>query len=564
MARFRTVSDRSLSLWQSAVTETVQKQAGVQEPVKTDAEEKETEETEKPIQQCLVEGSCLFTTEQNLILAALGIQVKQEQNTAGNEGTAQGSVEDRHEDKAERKTESSAGVTAGEERADRHMGDRKVSADEASEGVETEAVMTSPNTGDAVLNLPDTASDMGQASRLMFEAALAKAEGSEEEALRLMREARKYSTGDLAGWLSCITTYLEYDARYDAPYYRDWKLDGRDIGTYGVVSHVLPGDAKVGLIGDWATGMPDARELIACILDQDVDAVIHLGDTYYSGTPEECRRNFKEVFDEVFAKTGKPRIPVYSIPGNHDYYAFGYGFYQEILDEINRGEPEWKQEASYFCLRTEDGAWQFLGMDTGRNDYSPYNGINPTYDGPWLEESEVEWHRDKLANFKGSTLLLSHHQLFSQHSAIQGWGAQRPWLNEHLEAAFSPFFDRIACWFWGHEHNLCLFRDGLMGLAKGRLVGCSAYEETSGKDPYAPYRDDYAEHVPYREEMPRVSQTDGYYNHAFAILEFKREAKEDPITCAYYEFPSWGSNAPEKRGAKLLMREFIHSKHFNV
>lgn len=382
MARFRTVSDRSLSLWQSAVTETVQKQAGVQEPVKTDAEEKETEETEKPIQQCLVEGSCLFTTEQNLILAALGIQVKQEQNTAGNEGTAQGSVEDRHEDKAERKTESSAGVTAGEERADRHMGDRKVSADEASEGVETEAVMTSPNTGDAVLNLPDTASDMGQASRLMFEAALAKAEGSEEEALRLMREARKYSTGDLAGWLSCITTYLEYDARYDAPYYRDWKLDGRDIGTYGVVSHVLPGDAKVGLIGDWATGMPDARELIACILDQDVDAVIHLGDTYYSGTPEECRRNFKEVFDEVFAKTGKPRIPVYSIPGNHDYYAFGYGFYQEILDEINRGNRNGSRRPAISASVRKTAPGNFSAWIRAATIILPTTGLTRLTTGP--------------------------------------------------------------------------------------------------------------------------------------------------------------------------------------
>ncbi|MFF2158675.1 metallophosphoesterase family protein [Paenibacillus chitinolyticus] len=97
----------------------------------------------------------------------------------------------------------------------------------------------------------------------------------------------------------------------------------RDVGTYGVISYVLLSHARVGLIGDWATGMPDVRELIACLLEQGGDAVIHLGDTYYLGTPEECRRNFKEVFDEVFAKTGKPRIPVYSVPGNHDYYAFG-------------------------------------------------------------------------------------------------------------------------------------------------------------------------------------------------------------------------------------------------
>ncbi|MFF2158676.1 hypothetical protein ACFVVQ_25690 [Paenibacillus chitinolyticus] len=69
-------------------------------------------------------------------------------------------------------------------------------------------------------------------------------------------------------------------------------------------------------------------------------------------------------------------------------------------------------------------------MDAGRNDYSPYNGINPTYDGPWLEQSEVKWQRDKLAKFKGSTLLLYHHQLCFPRTRSRRWRERQSDLPE--------------------------------------------------------------------------------------------------------------------------------------
>ncbi|WP_084783895.1 metallophosphoesterase [Paenibacillus sp. FJAT-26967] len=500
MTRFRTVPSRSLSLWQSAVTDTVR--SSMEDQLLKSGQE-------QPEQQADLLAAAPLAAADNpaQLLASLHEHILREQ------------------------VEDNPGPLL------RASGSALDASAEAGPG-----------------------SDAAEASRLMYEAAIAKAEGNEEEALRLMQEARKYSTGDYAGWATCITTFIEYYTKYRNPYYRDWKELGQPIGTYGVVPYVLPDDAKVGLIGDWATGMPDAKELVKHMVNLGVDAIIHLGDIYYSGTPDECNRNFNAIFDEVFAETGKPRIPVFTIPGNHDYYAFGYGFYSGVIDKVNANHPDWKQEASYFSLRTQDGAWQFLGMDTGRHDYNPKNDMDPTYNGPWLEDSEVEWHADKLRNFNGSTLLLSHHQLFSQHSPIQSRFAQRPWMNEHLMSAFSPYFDRIACWFWGHEHNLALFRDGLMGLAKGRLVGSSAYEETTGETPYSPHNADYAEQVPYMEAMPLVSQTDGYYNHAFAVLDFKRAGKEDPIACTYYEFPSWGSRQPDTIQAKVLMQETIPYK----
>src|SRR5262249_6169357 len=156
-----------------------------------------------------------------------------------------------------------------------------------------------------------------------------------------------------------------------------------------------------------------------------------------------------------------------------DYYSGGAGFYTTI-DKVNASLPAaCQQKASYFCLRTEDGNWQFLGMDTGLNDRNPVDQIAPS-----LEKSEQTWHQDKLENFAGTTVLSSHHQLFSANSPIKKAGKR--YLNEALDEVFHPYYDRIAAWFWGHEHNLVIFRDNqtfgeATGLRKGRLVGCSAY-----------------------------------------------------------------------------------------
>jgi hypothetical protein len=45
-----------------------------------------------------------------------------------------------------------------------------------------------------------------------------------------------------------------------------------------------------------------------------------------------------------------------------------------------------KQKASYFCLRSEDNRWQFLGADTAYHDSSPFDQINQINAGPRLRK----------------------------------------------------------------------------------------------------------------------------------------------------------------------------------
>ena len=92
-----------------------------------------------------------------------------------------------------------------------------------------------------------------------------------------------------------------------------------------------------------------------------------------------------------------------------------------MIGKVNSGVAGCTQQASYFCLRTEDDTWQFLGMDTGYGDRNPVE-----QQAPVLQRHESEWHVDKLTNFPGTTILLSHHQLISAKETLnQG---PRPYL----------------------------------------------------------------------------------------------------------------------------------------
>jgi len=134
-----------------------------------------------------------------------------------------------------------------------------------------------------------------------------------------------------------------------------------------------------------------------------------------------------------------------------------------------------------------------LALDTGLNDHDPFTVAT---DLTWLEPSEEAWHIDKIRQFGaagGRTILLSHHQPFSAFNVIgrgrckpQGEEAGNPRLlasyRELLGAANSPA--HIAAWFWGHEHNMCVYEPTL-GVGKGRCIGHGAVPVLANHDAYA-------------------------------------------------------------------------------
>jgi hypothetical protein len=409
----------------------------------------------------------------------------------------------------------------------------------------------------AVMHKHGTDATMVSLSQLYFEMAEAKRTGNQDLLTELEKiPTRSYSTSDLLGWAQCLGWYLVYyyDYQYKVilnpllplgpehhkPMYRDWqdpKFGNRNI-NYSVIKYQLPAKCKIGIIGDWGTGMDDAVALFDAVVAMQPDAIIHVGDIYYSGTSIECTTNFLNVVKQVYQKR-KVKIPIFTLPGNHEYYSGGGGYYQ-LLDQLAvvQPSPDCQQPASYFCLRTADGALQFLGMDTGYNDHDPFDGITSfSLSAPPLLPNEIAWHKDKLDHFAGNTLLLSHHQLFSAAGALNHhwWGT--PYLNDSLYATFQPYFESVVGWIWGHEHNLAAYANNTFGLSMGRLVGASSYEETQAENPYAVA---YPE-VPYLPGGPQLHVRDSYYNHSFAMVSVTPGIMP---SITYYEFPSWGSYDP--------------------
>jgi hypothetical protein len=374
-------------------------------------------------------------------------------------------------------------------------------------------------------------------SHLHFEMAEARRTNDQARLDALLASCQRYyATCDTAGWASCETTYLAYMASTgDTLQYNDWTVAGNNDLQYGVIEWTVPSDGAVAIIGDWGTGLPDAEALVQelMMLTKPPSAIIHLGDIYYAGTPSQCSANFAAIL-----AAAAPGVPVFTIPGNHDYYDWGVGFYQ-MLPGLNPATATQLQQASYFCLRTSDGLWQFLGADTGEGDTSPLDELSPST-GPALRPTEVTWHQDKLANFGGSTILLTHHQFFSANSAINGATGYPPYINMFLGHVFAPYFNRISAWLWGHEHNIALFENGLFGLSMGRLIGSSAYEEATSD---APYVINYPQ-VPFNQNI-EFQAVNGFYPHACAVIDFERAQPSDPITITYYQTPSWYETVPD-------------------
>jgi predicted phosphodiesterase len=310
-------------------------------------------------------------------------------------------------------------------------------------------------------------------------------------------------------WVQTLEDYLKYfgptGTRREIPYVKPG-----DVGPQVIT---IKSNAKIGLIGDWGTGAEPARRVLRQLKAQRPDIVIHLGDIYYSGTDTECRTNFEAVVNQVLERS-QTGIPVYALAGNHDMYSGGVGYY-DLIKRLNR--PPMVQPASFFCLRTEDQSWQLLAMDTGQHDYSPFSVSDVL---TFVDQAERDWHEQRIREFPGKTILLSHHQLFSAFSKIGERGANGKHCahNPELKKAFDQFRGTgkdIAAWFWGHEHNLSIYKSYL-GLERGRCLGHSAIPVFVGDEPYTMVND--LDDPPGFVDTIKLSKTDDIYAHGFATI----------------------------------------------
>jgi hypothetical protein len=324
---------------------------------------------------------------------------------------------------------------------------------------------------------------------------------------------------DVAGWSECVTTYLAYKASGGSLPYRP---------NLNVVVDLGP-KTKLAIVGDWGTGDEVAINLLQQVASLQPDVLIHLGDIYYAGTQPEAQANFLDICQQILGRG----VPLFSLCGNHDMYSGGNGYYW-LVDQIG-------QQASYFCL--QNPYWQFLAMDTARNDNNPLTvssnmtSLMTIQNPSW---SEANWHLSKIQNAgTRRTVLLSHHQLFSPFGSIGSVNGQAYAYNPNLFANFQNVLSQIVWWFWGHEHTLAVFHP-YMGLERGRCVGASAvpvftdqqsYTNATGLETYqnAP--------LPTWDPNAALGNNGTDYSHAFAIMTLNGAS----ANVDYYQIPVLGT-----------------------
>lgn len=308
-----------------------------------------------------------------------------------------------------------------------------------------------------------------------------------------------------------VNTLKEYHAYFGAGAFR--QVPYVRAATAGKAVIPMKPNAKVALVADWGTGAQPALDILGAIRDHQPDVLIHLGDIYYSGTEAECRENFLEPVNKTLRADRS--CHVYTLSGNHDMYCGGVGYYG-LLPRMNDGP--FAQRASFFCLRSEDDNWQFLAMDTGLHDHSPYSVTDAT---TWIEDDELAWLCERLEEFDGQTILLSHHQLFSAFSPIgPESGGTRSAINPNLAKSFEALSakGKIAAWFWGHEHSLTLY-EPFANLKRGRCIGHGAIPVPQSEEIYKA--------VSGLSEVPKIvpgtelGKGGTVWNHGFAVLSFE-------------------------------------------
>jgi hypothetical protein len=152
----------------------------------------------------------------------------------------------------------------------------------------------------------------------------------------------KFDDHDILGWAASFFTWWRGIRKHD------W-IEAAPAPTS------IPNQYRVAMFGDWGSGMYGAPEAAKTIqADGKYQMVLHLGDTYYSGTDSEIRERLLEDW---------PRLPGAlnrTLNGNHEMYTGGHAYFKIALKDF--GQP-----ASYFALQNDH--WVLADLDSAYADH---------------------------------------------------------------------------------------------------------------------------------------------------------------------------------------------------
>jgi hypothetical protein len=260
----------------------------------------------------------------------------------------------------------------------------------------------------------------------------------------------------------------------------------------------LARDARMLLVGDWASGIPGAIQVAATMRSKYITPVlghreihvVHLGDVYHAGLAKEYRKHFLRHWP--VHKAEQNMAFSWCLPGNHDMYAGGRTFFDMLAGDSRFAA---QNNASYFLLENED--WQVFGLD------SAYEPIDYKGDTGVLYGEQTAWFaRTRAKTAAKKCLLLTHHQPFSAYESPK----------EDFARRFRPVADagEITAWFWGHEHA-CAHYEASNGIEHPVLLGHGGFPQRPLAQRHKAF--------PFRFEWT-ITSVEGDLVFGFAVLDF--------------------------------------------
>jgi hypothetical protein len=235
-------------------------------------------------------------------------------------------------------------------------------------------------------------------------------------------QLRAYTPWNIAKWVTSVGRY--------------WFSKKHAFLSISSYENFMSNSALISVAADWGTGTDEAKRVADTIKFSIPDYTIHLGDVYYVGDEKEIKENFMGIkvsdFDPVeWPKGSKGTL---AIPGNHEMYANGSGFYDTLLPWIN-------QPVSYFQLTND--YWMILGLDTAYNS----TGLGASCEMPdqlmhWLDGLHLSTEKRRI-------VVLTH------HNPLSAFDTSYPKIAAQLSGLIKQPWPLL--WLWGHEHRMAIY-----------------------------------------------------------------------------------------------------------
>lgn len=281
--------------------------------------------------------------------------------------------------------------------------------------------------------------------------------------------AEPYATYDQQ-WFTAFLNLLE-TIRHGAWYFGD-ELPPIDVIPINVMDQ--KGELKIAILGDWGTGESDAKRVMKMIQAQKPDYVIHLGDVYYSGTPDvkgtngtiyfnpgEETKNLLDIWPKEFAGRS------FTMNSNHEMYSGANG----LIDALKKAGSPFRSQDGQTCFLLRFGGWNLLGLDSAYMSKS-YTAF---MDGDIGESNQAQrvWIKN-LQLDPNKTIVFTHHNGFE----FDGSGGTLLWNQVVDTLGGDPY-----AWYWGHVHNGLVYKQpisippakGIPGFTTRTFARCSGH-----------------------------------------------------------------------------------------